>query len=99
MDTPNFADAIDLAITKLRSIPDPGEGSPMSAALIESREALTTVLGLVESGGTVSAIDRARKAARGSMATLVLTAENTAFGKIDEVKAVFSDAESALTNW
>jgi hypothetical protein len=99
MEQHSLADAIDSAMCKLRAIPSPSEESPMAVPLVESLSDLSSVLALAESGGSMLALERAKKRARTSLTMLILTAEKSAFAKVDELKTALADADSALTNW
>jgi hypothetical protein len=94
MDQPTLVDAVDLAMCKLRAIPSPSSTSPMTAPLANALSDLSVVLSYAESGGSASAIDRAKKQALASLTMLVLTADKTAYAKLDELKTSLAESRS-----
>lgn len=95
-----FSDAVDLAIAKLRRIPEPEAESNMAWALADSITDLSAVLGILESGMVGTKLHAAKARARVSLTALIFSADGADAQKIiGELKQAFIDADCPLENW
>ncbi|MFL9921594.1 hypothetical protein PQR75_40835 [Paraburkholderia fungorum] len=100
MGNGSLADAIDIALAKLRAIADGYDVTspaftPLNAAVAD----LSHVLTLIETCASEVALKVAKNKALVSLTWLTFAADDPMFDVLDRVKLVLKDAGSQLTNW
>ncbi|KVF11926.1 hypothetical protein WJ05_00495 [Burkholderia vietnamiensis] len=100
MSTDDFTDAVDLAIAKLRRMPEPEADSNLAWALAGSITDLSALLGILESGLVGPRLREAKEQAQRSLTALIFSADGGDTQKIiDELKQAFIDADCPLEKW